>query len=227
MRAEGPIPEPGVGSPLVDRTSEPVASPRIEGISMARFGSIGVRIASMVGSRCGSAAVRSASRRQAQGAGPGVGDRAAGGPGRARGDHGPEHGRLRRRLAAGGDRAGQPGPGAGYDRRSPRRSTGTITLLTALPDLSTDIIVSGPGASALAVARSAAAGTPEFRIFTVTAGAEVTISGLTITGGRADRRRRRHLQRGHADGHRLHPQRQLGRAGISAGSAAASSTRAR
>ena len=62
--------------------------------------------------------------------------------------------------------------------------TGTITLLTALPELSTDIILSGPGASALAVARSAAAGTPEFRIFTVAAGAEVTISGLTITGGR-------------------------------------------
>ena len=64
---------------------------------------------------------------------------------------------------------------------------GTITLLTALPDLSTDIIVSGPGASALAVARSAAEGTPEFRIFTVPAGAEVAISGLTITGGRATR----------------------------------------
>ena len=100
--------------------------------------------------------------------------------------------------------------------------------------------MSGPGASALTVARSAAAGTPEFRIFTVTAGAEVTIAGLTITGGRAAiddgggifnvgtltvtgstlsgnsaelsrRRRRRHLQRGHADGHRLHPQRQRGR----------------
>src|SRR5687768_8208904 len=61
--------------------------------------------------------------------------------------------------------------------------TGTITLLTALPELSTDVIVSGPGASALAVARSAAAGTPAFRIFAVEAGAEVAISGLTITGG--------------------------------------------
>src|SRR5262245_49712235 len=45
---------------------------------------------------------------------------------------------------------------------------GTITLTSALPDLSTDIILSGPGASALTVARSAAPGTPGFRIFNVT-----------------------------------------------------------
>ena len=61
--------------------------------------------------------------------------------------------------------------------------TGTITLLSALPDLTGDTLVSGPGASALTVARSAAAGTPDFRIFTVDAGAQVAISGLTITGG--------------------------------------------
>ena len=35
--------------------------------------------------------------------------------------------------------------------------TGTITLLSALPDLSTAIILSGPGSSALTVSRSAAA----------------------------------------------------------------------
>jgi hypothetical protein len=64
--------------------------------------------------------------------------------------------------------------------------TGTITLLSPLPDLSTDIILSGPGASALTVARSTAPGTPNFRILTVTSGVEVTISGLTITGGRDD-----------------------------------------
>jgi hypothetical protein len=62
---------------------------------------------------------------------------------------------------------------------------GTITLLSALPDLSTAIMLEGPGADALTVARSATEGTPEFRIFTVSAGAEVTISGLTVTGGRA------------------------------------------
>lgn len=60
---------------------------------------------------------------------------------------------------------------------------GTITLKSALPDLSTAIILRGPGASALTVARSAAEGTPKFRIFTVDAGADVTISGLAITGG--------------------------------------------
>jgi hypothetical protein len=61
--------------------------------------------------------------------------------------------------------------------------TGTITLLSALPDLTGNTIVSGPGASVLTVARSAAQVTPDFRIFTVDTGAEVTISGLTISGG--------------------------------------------
>ncbi|WP_406698511.1 choice-of-anchor Q domain-containing protein [Singulisphaera sp. Ch08] len=61
---------------------------------------------------------------------------------------------------------------------------GTITLLSALPDLATDIILSGPGSSTLTVARSSDPFTPLFRIFNVTAGAEVAISGLTISGGR-------------------------------------------
>ncbi|WP_406698513.1 right-handed parallel beta-helix repeat-containing protein [Singulisphaera sp. Ch08] len=61
---------------------------------------------------------------------------------------------------------------------------GTITLRSALPDLATDIILSGPGASALTVARSSDPLTPEFRIFNVTAGANVEISGLTVSGGR-------------------------------------------
>ena len=62
---------------------------------------------------------------------------------------------------------------------------GTITLLSALPDLSGKLILDGPGARVLTVARSAAVGTPAFRIFAVPAGAEVTISGLTIAGGSA------------------------------------------
>ena len=61
--------------------------------------------------------------------------------------------------------------------------TGTITLLSALPDLSADITIDGPGPSALTVARSGASGTPDFRIFNVPSRAEVTISGLTISGG--------------------------------------------
>ncbi len=57
--------------------------------------------------------------------------------------------------------------------------SGTITLLSALPDLSADITIDGPGASALTVARSADSGTPDFRIFNVEAEADVTTSGLT------------------------------------------------
>jgi hypothetical protein len=61
---------------------------------------------------------------------------------------------------------------------------GTITLTSALPDLSTAITIDGPGPQALTVARPYGPGAlPLFRIFTVPAGAVVTISGLTISGG--------------------------------------------
>ena len=60
---------------------------------------------------------------------------------------------------------------------------GTITLTSALPDLEHSLTIDGPGSSALTVARSDATGTASFRIFTVPAGAEATISGLTVTGG--------------------------------------------
>jgi hypothetical protein len=63
--------------------------------------------------------------------------------------------------------------------------TGTITLVSALPDLSHTLTIDGPGPSALTVARSTAPGTPDFGIFTVPTGADVTISGLTISGGLA------------------------------------------
>jgi len=61
--------------------------------------------------------------------------------------------------------------------------TGTISLVTALPDLSTNITIAGPGPASLTVARNGAQGTPDFGIFTVPVGVEVTISGLTISGG--------------------------------------------
>jgi len=61
--------------------------------------------------------------------------------------------------------------------------TGTITLATALPDLSTTITINGPGADQLTIQRSAAGGTPNFRIFTIPSGATVSISGLTIANG--------------------------------------------
>jgi hypothetical protein len=61
-------------------------------------------------------------------------------------------------------------------------STGTISLLSPLPPLTANVVLNGPGASALSVTRSASATTP-FRIFTVLNGAQVTIAGMTITGG--------------------------------------------
>jgi hypothetical protein len=62
-------------------------------------------------------------------------------------------------------------------------ATGTISLSTALPNLSTNVTIAGPGASVLTVARSGSAGTPDFGVFTVSTGSEVAISGLTISGG--------------------------------------------
>ena len=64
--------------------------------------------------------------------------------------------------------------------------TGTITLNSALPDLGntngvTDI--EGPGASSLTVARSSAAGTSDFSVFTVDSSVTANLTGLTISGG--------------------------------------------
>ncbi len=64
--------------------------------------------------------------------------------------------------------------------------TGTITLNSALPDLSDTtgtIDIEGPGASSLTVARSGASGTPDFRILTIDANTKVKIVGLTIADG--------------------------------------------
>jgi hypothetical protein len=64
--------------------------------------------------------------------------------------------------------------------------TGTITLQSALPDLSNTtglMDFEGPGAASLSVARSSATGTPNFAVLTVDAGANVQLVGLTVTGG--------------------------------------------
>ena len=64
--------------------------------------------------------------------------------------------------------------------------TGTITLNSALPDLSNTtglMDIEGPGAASLTVARSSASGTPDFGIFTVDANVQAQLAGLTITGG--------------------------------------------
>jgi hypothetical protein len=62
--------------------------------------------------------------------------------------------------------------------------TGAINLASELPYLNADITLAGPGADQLTIRRSAAQGTPEFRIFTVASGKEVTLAGLTISNGR-------------------------------------------
>jgi len=58
--------------------------------------------------------------------------------------------------------------------------TGTIALTSALPDITSGITLSGPGAGLLAVSGNNAS-----RVFTITGSGVVTISDLTITGGRA------------------------------------------
>jgi len=60
----------------------------------------------------------------------------------------------------------------------------TITLTGGELSIDKNLTISGPGASNLTIQRSAASG--DFRIFNVTAGATVAISGLTVSNGRAD-----------------------------------------
>jgi CSLREA domain-containing protein len=57
-----------------------------------------------------------------------------------------------------------------------------INLTSALPDLSTNLNIQGPGANLLTVKRDFTAPT-EFRIFNVTTSGAVTLSGLTISDG--------------------------------------------
>ncbi len=58
-----------------------------------------------------------------------------------------------------------------------------ITLNTALPDITGNLTITGPGANLLTVRRSTAAGTPDFRIF-FTNNVTTSISGLTVTNGK-------------------------------------------
>jgi hypothetical protein len=59
----------------------------------------------------------------------------------------------------------------------------TINLGTALPDLGSNISISGPGAAMLTVQRSFSA-TAEFRVFNIMGTSTVTLSGLTIRNGK-------------------------------------------
>lgn len=63
--------------------------------------------------------------------------------------------------------------------------TGAINLASALPNISSNMTINGPGASSLTVQRSAAGGTPAFAVLSVTNGT-VTISGLTVSNGLAN-----------------------------------------
>ena len=57
---------------------------------------------------------------------------------------------------------------------------GTIDLASALPDLNSNMAIEGPGAAALTVRRNSGG---NYRIFTVTSGANVSLSDLTIADG--------------------------------------------
>jgi CSLREA domain-containing protein len=59
----------------------------------------------------------------------------------------------------------------------------TITLNTALPEITDNLTITGPGSSQLTVRRNTAGGTPLFRIF-FNNNRVTTISGLTISNGR-------------------------------------------
>jgi hypothetical protein len=61
---------------------------------------------------------------------------------------------------------------------------GTLDLNTALPNLSSNIQITGPGASSLTVERASSA--PSFCIFDVSSGATVGLSGLTMAKGQGE-----------------------------------------
>jgi uncharacterized repeat protein (TIGR01451 family) len=65
---------------------------------------------------------------------------------------------------------------------TPGHVVSPITLTSAELVISKDLTIQGPGANLLTVQRSAAGGTPNFRIFNVTSGT-ANISGLTISNG--------------------------------------------
>lgn len=61
---------------------------------------------------------------------------------------------------------------------------GTITLSSGELAIGKNLVITGPGANLLSVQRSAAAGTPSFRIFTIApATVKATIAGMTVANG--------------------------------------------
>ena len=65
-------------------------------------------------------------------------------------------------------------------------ASSAVTLTSAELSIDKNLTITGPGANLLSVQRSAAGGTPAFRIFDIAFGNfNVTISGLTIANGNA------------------------------------------
>ncbi len=60
---------------------------------------------------------------------------------------------------------------------------GAINLTSGELAISKSLTINGPGANLLSVQRSAAAGTPSFRVFNIASGVNAGISGLTIANG--------------------------------------------
>ena len=58
--------------------------------------------------------------------------------------------------------------------------TGTITLASALPQITQDLTINGPGADVVTVSGASA-----FQVFNIAGGVTVSISGLTMSNGRA------------------------------------------
>lgn len=65
------------------------------------------------------------------------------------------------------------------------KATGIIQLTGALPGLSSDLDINGPGARLLSVRGEGPGPIDSYRIFTVVANVTVNISGLTVTNGHA------------------------------------------
>jgi CSLREA domain-containing protein len=82
---------------------------------------------------------------------------------------------------ASGGAPGECAAGNGGDSVNLTGITGTITLTSPLPNITSDIVFSGPGSGHLTVWRDSLSG--NYRILTVDAGAVVTIWGLTISDG--------------------------------------------
>ncbi|HEX5848665.1 MAG TPA: choice-of-anchor Q domain-containing protein [Rubrobacter sp.] len=81
-----------------------------------------------------------------------------------------------------GDATRECAPGSSTDPdRIVLSVTGAVNLTSALPTLSGNVRIEGPGTDQLTVKRDSTAGA--FRIFTVGEGSVVSISGITISGG--------------------------------------------